>query len=124
MVREIAWLRMLLKELGYAQTKPTPIFIDNRAAIFLAYDAVNHKRTKHIDIRYHYIREHVERNKIQLIPIASKDNIADVMTKPTSNQTFNRLVNAGKNVMQHLREQDSQPEMTRSVFTDPLKGCV
>jgi hypothetical protein len=106
-VREICWLRMLLAEMGFEQKNPTPIFIDNEAAVWLAHDDVMKKARKHIDIKYHYTRFQVEAKKIDLIRVNTKDNVADVFTKATPAPTFTKLTDAMDNIMTHLKEQDA-----------------
>jgi hypothetical protein len=58
--REGVYLRHLLSDLGFEQQEPTIVYEDNTGAIALAENPVHHSRTKHIDIRFHYIRECVE----------------------------------------------------------------
>ena len=53
------WLRRLLSELNCPQQKSTEVRIDNKSAIELAKNPVHHERSKHIDVRFHFIREHV-----------------------------------------------------------------
>ena len=54
---EAMWLRGFLSDLGYEQKKPTVIYGDNEGAVALTKNDCYHARTKHIDIRYHYVRE-------------------------------------------------------------------
>ena len=65
--------------------------MDNQGAIALAKNPVHHNRTKHIDIRYHFIREKVLRNEIILKYCATKDMIADILTKPLPKPSFQKL---------------------------------
>ena len=60
------------------------IHVDNQGAICLAKDPVHHQRTKHIDIRFHYIRSEIQNGAVKLKYVPSDDNIADVFTKPVS----------------------------------------
>ncbi|KAJ4716489.1 Retrovirus-related Pol polyprotein from transposon TNT 1-94 [Melia azedarach] len=60
------WLRNLLKELRWSQEKPTKIYVDNKSAIALAKNPMFHDRSKHIDMRYHYIRECITRNDVHM----------------------------------------------------------
>jgi hypothetical protein len=85
------WLRRLLKELGYNQEQPTIIYEDNKGCIDLSKNPVHHKRTKHIDIQYHYVRERVESREVQLVQCASEKNIADIFTKALTKDKFQRL---------------------------------
>jgi transposase InsO family protein len=80
--KEAVWLRGLLKELGQEQSKPTVIFNDNISSQALAENPVYHDRSKHIDIRYHFIRELVETKVVDLEHLKTKAMVADVMTKP------------------------------------------
>ncbi|THG97055.1 hypothetical protein EW026_g4883 [Hermanssonia centrifuga] len=84
--RQISWLRQFESELGYAQTEPTPLCVDNQGAIFLASNPAHDRRTKHIDIRYHFVREFLEGNYVKFYYVPSADNIADVLTKPLAKQ--------------------------------------
>ena len=68
--------------LGFNQSHPTSIHSDNLSAITLSHDVTFHAHTKHINITYHYICEKVASNKATLTYIKSKENPADLMTKP------------------------------------------
>ena len=89
-VKEIIWLRSFLTELGFPLKNPTTVYIDSTGAEALAKNPVNHQRTKHIDIRHHFIREHVEAKTIGLVHITSHNNVADIFTKPLPHESFNR----------------------------------
>ena len=79
--------RQLLAELGYPQ-QTTTIYTDSASAKALAENPVVHKRTKHIDIRYHSIREHVKKGNIRFQYVRSADQIADLFTKPLPAASF------------------------------------
>jgi hypothetical protein len=85
------WLRNLLKELGMSQKEPTTIFVDNKSSIALAKNPVFHDRSKHIDTRYHYIRECIERKDVQVEYVKSQDQVADIFTKPLKHEDFIKL---------------------------------
>jgi hypothetical protein len=80
--RQTSWLRSFSTEIGFPPTESTPLCADNQAAIFLAINPAVERRTKHIDIRYHYIREQIESEVIDLYHIPGEDNPADLFTKP------------------------------------------
>ncbi|KAJ4716700.1 Retrovirus-related Pol polyprotein from transposon TNT 1-94 [Melia azedarach] len=88
------WLRNLLKELRWSQEKPTKIYVDNKSAMALAKNPVFHDRSKHIDTRYHYIRECITRNYVHMEYVKSQDQIADIFTKPLKQEDFIRLRNS------------------------------
>ncbi|PON82251.1 hypothetical protein TorRG33x02_219530, partial [Trema orientale] len=67
------WLKNLLKELCIPQNEPTEICIDNKSAIALVKNSVFHDRSKHIDTRYHYIRECVTKKDVQLKYVKTQD---------------------------------------------------
>jgi hypothetical protein len=79
--QEVSWLRKFLVNFGLDQNKATVIFEDNQGCIALAKNPVSHERTKHIDIRYHFIRELVEAKMIDLQYLPTADMLADLLTK-------------------------------------------
>ena len=79
--QEAVWLRRLLSELNCPQQGPTQLFADNQGAIALAKNPENHARTKHIDVKYHFIRQEVSRGSVVLQYIGTGDMLADALTK-------------------------------------------
>ena len=77
----MAWLRHFGLELGDSVAEPTPLCLDNQGCIFLAVNPAIDRRTKHIDIRYHYIRYVIEEGTLRLIYCPTGDMTADVLTK-------------------------------------------
>ncbi|KAL8146727.1 hypothetical protein AgCh_004464 [Apium graveolens] len=74
------------------QVDRIPIFCDNTSAIAITENSVHHSRTKHIDIKYHFIREHVMNGTVELYFVPSEKQLADIFTKPLDESTFSRLV--------------------------------
>ena len=68
-----------------------PIMCDNSSAIMISKNPVLHSRTKHIEIRHHFIRDHVEKGHVELIHIDTKNQIADIFTKPLTSQQHMEL---------------------------------
>ena len=85
-VQEAIFLRGLLRELRYEQFEPTTIGEDNQSCIKLATNPVLHKRSKHIDTKYHFIRERVDDNSIKLIYTPTDEMAADLLTKALPQQ--------------------------------------
>ncbi|GJU66865.1 retrovirus-related pol polyprotein from transposon TNT 1-94 [Tanacetum coccineum] len=83
------WLRNLLGELQSQQHDATEIRIDNKSAIKLARNPMYHERSKHIDVCFHFIRERVKNREVQLIHVASRDQVADIFTKALPTKLFN-----------------------------------
>ena len=80
--KEALWLRSLLTDLGIPLDGPTSVTTDNQAAIAFAHDNQFHARSKHIDIRHHFVREKITSNEVIVPHCASEDNCADLLTKP------------------------------------------
>ena len=78
--RQVVWMHTLLGELSY-HLKPVPTRGDNQGSIFIASNPVTEKRSKHIDIRFHYIREVIQRKLAELYFIDGENNPADMLTK-------------------------------------------
>jgi Reverse transcriptase (RNA-dependent DNA polymerase) len=89
---EIVWLRLLLQDLGYNMNgKPTKLFSDNQAAIHIALNPVFHERTKHIEVTCHFVCEKVLDKTIETPFVRSKDQLADIITKPLPKGVFCEL---------------------------------
>ena len=86
--QEAIWLRRLLADLDAEQSGPTVIMGDNQGSIAIARNPVSHARTKHIDIRYHFIREAVQDGVIDLRFCPTSEMIADALTKPLPRNKF------------------------------------
>lgn len=85
------WLRNLLGKIANEDTGPVTLYIDNKSAIDLAKNPVFHGRSKHIDIRYHFIRECVERGEIIIKHVTTDGQRADVLTKAMATVKFERM---------------------------------
>ncbi|GKD51095.1 retrovirus-related pol polyprotein from transposon TNT 1-94 [Tanacetum coccineum] len=86
----ILWMKSQLSDYDI-HYKMVPIFCDNTSAIAISNNPVLHSRTKHIDIRYHFIRDHILKGDIELYFIPTKYQLADIFTKPLDEPTFTRL---------------------------------
>ena len=84
----------MITDLKSTSQKPTVLMEDNQGAISIAKNPVAHARTKHIDIRYHYIREAVQNGTINLCFCPSENMIADLLTKPLPRGRFTMLRDA------------------------------
>ena len=81
-VQEVVWLKGVLSEMDLGYGQPVPLLIDNQSAIRLAKNPMYHKRSKHIEIKWHWLREKVgEQNLVELVYVRSADNTADIFTK-------------------------------------------
>ena len=85
--RQAVWIQSLLAELGFP-IKTIPICGDNQGSIFIGSNPVQERRSKHIDIRYHFVRQLIEEKKIELFFVEGAENPADLFTKNLGAQKF------------------------------------
>lgn len=90
--REVLWIRQLLEELSIFQKDATTIYEDNNGCIKLANNPLILSRSKHIDIRHHFIRQTITNGKVKLLAIPSAENRSDIMTKAIPRPLFERHV--------------------------------
>ncbi|GJX52528.1 putative RNA-directed DNA polymerase [Tanacetum coccineum] len=83
--KELLWLKRFLQELGFKQQRYAVIY-NNQSAIHLAKNSMFHKRTKHIDIRYHWIRDAIEDGMFELNKVHTDDNASDMLTKAVARE--------------------------------------
>lgn len=91
--REAVWLRRIVGELDKPLETATPLLCDNESSISLAQNPEAHKRSKHIDVRYHFIREQVAKKVIVVSYINTKDQLADILTKALDFESQTKIMN-------------------------------
>ncbi len=84
----VAWGRQFLNELGFIQDTPSVIHEDNKSTIHMVYNGNDKGRTKHIDIRFHYIREMIANQQVSVTYLNTEDMISDMLTKPLEPRSF------------------------------------
>jgi hypothetical protein len=87
---QILWMRQTLKDYGIHCDK-VPLLCDNESAIKISHNPVQHNKTKHIDIRHHFIWDHINRGDINLSYVGTNDQLADIFTKPLDKARFREL---------------------------------
>jgi hypothetical protein len=97
--QEIIYLRVLMRDFGFDITGATKLYIDNRGAIALGNNFISNKRTKHIDIKFHFLREKIHQGEVYVLPISTVEMAADCLTKPLRLQKLQRCLEIifGKN---------------------------
>ena len=85
------WLCRLMEDLVDRSCSTSTIFIDNKSAIQLCKNPVFHDRSKHIEVRYHFIRECIEAGKISVDYVSTDEQLADILTKPLGRTRFLEL---------------------------------
>jgi hypothetical protein len=99
----------LYSSIGILHSNPITIFCDNESAIHIANNPGFHERTKHIDMVCHFVRDEVQDKVIHLLPISSKEQTTDLLTKPLSAASF-----------QHLKSKLGM----RDIYLPSLRGYV
>ena len=88
----IVWLREVMEELGFVPDKPTVLHQDNKAAIILASKGCgSFKRTKHINVRYFWLKELIDKKLLELLYVPTASMVADILTKPLVGYKFKEL---------------------------------
>ncbi|GJT13321.1 retrovirus-related pol polyprotein from transposon TNT 1-94 [Tanacetum coccineum] len=102
-----------------AEAEYVTIFCDNTSAIAISNNPVMHSRTKHIDIRYHFIRDHIIKGDIELHFVPTDLQLADIFTKPVAEPSFTRLV--AKLAMLNIKSKVSDK---KKALNDSLNGNI
>jgi len=68
-----------------------PLYCDNTSAINLTKNPIQHSKTKHIEIRHHFIRDHIQKGDIEIIFVKTENQLANLFTKPLARDRFNKL---------------------------------
>jgi hypothetical protein len=89
---QLLWTRQTLRNYGYELSK-VPLLCDNESAIRMTDNPVEHSRTKHIDIRYHFLRDHQQKGDIKIAYVSTHNQLANIFTKPLDEKTFSKLRN-------------------------------
>ena len=87
-IQEVLWLRGILKELGLGTTVGSLVHGDNQSAIAVSKNGIKGERTKHVDIKYHFITETVERGEVTLKWVPTTEQHADIFTKALAAPVF------------------------------------
>ncbi|XP_070013459.1 secreted RxLR effector protein 161-like [Nicotiana sylvestris] len=86
---QLLWIKQQLEDFGVL-TESVPLLCDNTSTLNMAKNPVQHKRTKHIDVRHHFLRDNVEKGLICMKFCSTEDQIADIFTKALSREQFER----------------------------------
>nr|GEW38674.1 retrovirus-related Pol polyprotein from transposon TNT 1-94 [Tanacetum cinerariifolium] len=88
---QVIWMRTQLLDYGYKYNR-IPLYYDSKSAIAISCNPVQHSKTKHIDIRYHFIKEHVKKGTVELYFVGTEYQLADLFTKALPKERFKYLV--------------------------------
>ncbi|GJU66516.1 retrovirus-related pol polyprotein from transposon TNT 1-94 [Tanacetum coccineum] len=98
--QQALWMKQALIDYD-VRLDDVPIMCDNKGAIDLSKNPVQHSHTKHIEIHHHFLRDNVQKGHISIEKVPSVDNIADILTKPLKRESFNYL-RLGLGMMEHI----------------------
>jgi hypothetical protein len=84
--KEAIWVRKLVSRLFGVKIETTMVHCDNQSCIKLIENPIFHDRSKHIDMRYHYIRDLVQRKTVKLQYISTSEQVADILIKPLTSR--------------------------------------
>lgn len=90
---QVVWIRGILEEFGIKQKEATVIKCDNTSTIKLSKNPVFHGRCKHIGVKYHFLRDLVGKGIVELKHVGTKEQVADIFTKPLHRDIFIKLRN-------------------------------
>ncbi|KAI3730029.1 hypothetical protein L6452_18705 [Arctium lappa] len=99
---QVLWMRTQLRDYGFKFHK-IPTYCDSKSAIAISANPVQHTKTKHIDVRYHFIKDNVEKGTIELYFVKTDYQLADLFTKPLDEKRFNFLVSKLGGVREDFR---------------------
>jgi len=88
--KEIKFILQVLEGLGIQVQKPVIVHVDNIGAIFMSENVTATARTRHVDARYHFVREFIEEGNIKIVFVKSLDNHADVFTKNVNREIYEK----------------------------------
>ena len=89
---QLLWMRQTLRDYGIFIDK-VPLLCDNKSTIKIAHNPVQHAKSKHIEIWHHFIREHISRGDLEMSFVGTRDQLADIFTKPLDEARFCLLRN-------------------------------
>ena len=92
-IRELIWFSRILVSLNVIKIDIPIQYCDNQAAIYFSKNSIENIKTKHIDIKFQFVRELIKDNLCEIIFVNSKNNCADSFTKPLLREKFNVFIN-------------------------------
>ena len=89
---ELLWLKIILNDLRVKWERPMKLYSDNKSAINIAHNPIQHDRTKHIKIDKHFIKEKLEEGSVCISYVPSGRQLADVLTKGLNSAGFHEII--------------------------------
>ncbi|KAJ9544926.1 hypothetical protein OSB04_024633 [Centaurea solstitialis] len=119
---QVLWMKTQLADFGYIMHR-IPIYCDSKSAIQITENPVQHSRTKHINIRYHFIKDHVEKGNVELYFVESDYQLADLFTKPLDEKRHFFLLSKCGSPQRLLvtSDQNSHKTLLRRTRSSPIQ---
>ncbi|KAI0982296.1 hypothetical protein GJ496_006005 [Pomphorhynchus laevis] len=114
--QEVQWLRQVLADIGEQCNEPTTIFEDNQPAIAIASGKSEHKRTKHIDIKFHFVRASIQQRIVKLEYCTTNEMLADIMTKPLNKEKIQYFRNEFGHKSSIMEEYQTRGNVVKEAF--------
>ena len=89
---ELLWLRKLLRELGLHSSQTCKLFCDNKTAISILENPVQHDRTQHVEVDRHFIKENIQAKIVEMPYVKSEDQLTDILTKAVNSKLFREVL--------------------------------
>ena len=107
---QVIWIQSQLRDYGL-NMKKIPLYCDSESAIRICHNPVQHSKTKHIALRYHFIKDHVEDGNVEVHFVRTTDQLADVFTKALPEASFNKILQGlGMMESESVPHTTSQPQ--------------
>ena len=88
--KEVKFIAQVIESMGIKVQKPITVYIDNIGAKFMAYNVTTSQRTKHVDIRYHYVREFIQDGFLEVKFVKTTENVSDGFTKNLNGELYDK----------------------------------
>jgi hypothetical protein len=109
-VKEALWLRQMLNEIEFRMNDPTVVHQDNLSTIAIAMNPIQHQRVKHMDVKVHFLRDHLDKKDVTLLYCPTEDMVADILTKALPNVSHRKFTNLlGLHSLSTLRGEQNHP---------------
>ncbi len=89
--KKTTWLRRLGEEIGFCGTQATSLMCDNQSSVKLTKNLILHAKTKHIEVQYHFIRENILSEEIELTHVSTNEQLVDIFTNPFGRIKFESM---------------------------------
>jgi len=109
--KEVKFIAQIIESMGVEIQKPITVYIDNIGAKFMAYNVTTSQRTKHVDIRYHYVREFIQDGFLEVKFVKTTENVSDGFTKNLNGELYDKHKEKFIQDKRTLNEEETEKEI-------------